>query len=40
MDHQIQKAEEREIEEEKMLVEKLKKALPESTLKKYGLSKY
>ena len=40
MDHQIQKSEENEIEEEKQMIEQLKKTLPESTLKKYGLSKY
>ena len=40
LEHQIQKSEEDEIEEERVMVEQLKKTLPESTLKKYGLSKY
>lgn len=39
-DYNIRKKEENEEKEEKVMIEKLKETLPESTIKQYGLRKY
>ena len=39
-DYNVKKKEEKEEKEEKVMVEKLKEILPESTIKQYGLRKY